>query len=206
MKNVCIVDDHAVVIEALKMILDSVDDIVVVGTFVNAEDFIDNYPQMKPDITIIDIDLPRMSGIDAIVAIKSLYKDAKFLVLTNYADDELLFNALRAGANGYLLKKQSLEDVSNAIEAIYGGGAPMTSEIAKKVVNYFHRNTVFDALYQLTEKEKQVLQFLVNGLLYKEIANEMLVTIDAIKKHTQNIYEKLQVRTRSEAIKKYLTN
>jgi DNA-binding NarL/FixJ family response regulator len=206
MKSICIVDDQGIVLEALKSILSEMPDMLVIGTFTTAEDFINQYPDLKPDLTIMDIDLPGISGIEAMLVTKVVYPNAKFLMLTNYDDDARLFSALKSGADGYLLKKDSFEHIAEAIDSVYDGGAPMTSEIAKKVIHYFHRSTPFDKFYQLTDKEKKVLQYLVDGLLYKEIANEMSVTIDAIKRHTKNIYEKLQVRTRSEAIKKFLTS
>lgn len=208
MKTVCIVDDQSLVLDALKLIFEEAGNTLLIGSFSNAEDFIDQYETLRPDVTIMDLDLPGMSGIEAIITIKLNYPHAKFLVLSNYGDDERLFKTLKAGAEGYLLKKTSFEDIPDAIEEIYNGGAPMTPEIARKVIAYFqrHNQNSVGKFQKLTEKETIVLQLLSDGLLYKEIAEKMSVGIDAIKKHTQHIYEKLQVQTRSEAIKKYLTS
>ena len=127
------------------------------------------------------------------------------MVLTVFNDDEKVFTALKAGAGGYLLKKHSFDYLVENIRELHGGGAPMSPEIAKKVIEYFRNDHNNVLLNKLTEKEKVVLHMLVDGFLYKEIADKLNVTIDAIKKHAHNIYEKLQVRTRSEAIKKYLS-
>jgi DNA-binding NarL/FixJ family response regulator len=207
MTTICIVDDQHLILDALKVIFEESGNLTLIGSFNSAEAFIENYEILKPDITIMDLDLPMMSGIDAIITIKVTYPEAKFLILSNYDDDERLFNSLKAGAVGYLLKKESLENLPEAIALIHQGGAPMTPEIARKVIAYFHKynENSLGKFQQLTEKEKLVLELLSDGLLYKEIADKMSVGIDAVKKHAQHIYEKLQVHTRSEAIKKYLT-
>lgn len=205
MINICIVDDQKLILDTIASIIEQSSDIDVLATFSNGEAFIEEYNSYKPDLTLIDIDLPGMSGIEAIFTIKSSYPRAKFLVLTVYNDDEKVFKALKAGAGGYLLKKDSFDYLVENIRGINEGGAPMSPEIAKKVIEYFRNDNSSVILNKLTEKEKVVLQMLVDGFLYKEIADKLNVTIDAIKKHTHNIYEKLQVRTRSEAIKKYLS-
>jgi len=205
MKRICIVDDQQISLDAVSVILSTSSDIEIVGRFVSAELLINQYDEIQPDITIMDLDLPGVTGIEAIMILKSSYSHAKFLVLTNYSDDEKIFNALRAGAAGYLLKKDAYANLELAITSILDGGAPMTPEIAKKVINYFQKTNDLNDFYSLTEKEKIILEYLVDGYLYKEIAAKLSVTIDAIKKHTPNIYQKLQVRSRSEAIKKYFS-
>ena len=206
MKTICIVDDQQIAIDAIRLILRDSPSISIIGTFTIAEDLINVFDVLNPDVSLIDLDLPGISGIEAITFLKSAFPSAKLLVLTNYNDDEKIFNALRAGADGYLLKKDALANLEAAILSLFDGGAPMTPEIARKVILHFQKQPGSMELTKLTEKEKIVLQLLVDGLLYKEIASKMNVTIDAIKKHTQRIYEKLQVRTRSEAIRKFLTN
>jgi len=207
-KRICIVDDQPIVIEALNLIFEDEENIEVVGSFTSSQAFINEYETLLPDVTIMDLDLPVMSGIEAIVTIKSNYPRAKFIVLTNYADDERLFNALKAGAAGYLLKKKSFENIVQSIESVCNGGAPMTPEIARKVVDYFrrHSNSGIGKFQHLTERETLVLQLLAEGFLYKEIAAKSFVSVDTVKKIVQRVYEKLQVHTRSEAIKKYLTS
>ncbi len=205
MKRVCIVEDQQIAIDAIKLILRDSRQLEIIGTFNVAEDFIHVYGELNPDVSLVDLDLPGISGVEAITFIKSAYPGAKMLVLTNFNDEEKIFNALRAGADGYLLKKDALNNLESSILSLFDGGAPMTAEIARKVILHFQKQVGSHEFTTLTEKEKIVLQLLVDGLLYKEIADQMQVGIDAIKKHTQKIYEKLQVRTRSEAIRKFLT-
>lgn len=205
MKRICIVEDQQIAIDAIKLILRDSEQLEIIGTFNVAEDFIHVYGELNPDVSLVDLDLPGISGVEAITFIKSAYPGARMLVLTNFNDEEKIFNALRAGADGYLLKKDALNNLESSILSLFDGGAPMTAEIARKVILHFQKQAGSHEFTTLTEKEKIVLQLLVDGLLYKEIADQMQVGIDAIKKHTQKIYEKLQVRTRSEAIKKFLT-
>jgi DNA-binding NarL/FixJ family response regulator len=205
MITVCIVDDQKVMSQTLEAIAADSNDISCIGTFFNAESFINEFENLNPDITLMDIDLPGMSGIDAILTIKARFPKAKFLVLTVFNDDEKVFKALKAGAGGYLLKKYSFDYLLEEITELHHGGAPMSPEIARKVINYFQNDKGIAHFSRLTERERAVLQMIVDGFLYKEIAAKLDVSIDAIKKHAHNIYEKVHVRTRSEAIKKYLS-
>ncbi len=205
MITVCIVDDQKVIAEALQLIIQQSDHIALLGTFHNAEAFIEAFDELRPDITLMDIDLPGISGIDAILHIKSGYPGARFLILSVFNDDEKVFTAIKAGAGGYLLKKDSFDLLLQNITELHDGGAPMSPEIARKVIGFFQRRNNTSHLIKLTEKEKIVLQLIVDGFLYKEIAEKQGVTVDAIKKHAHNIYEKLHVRTRSEAVKKFLS-
>jgi DNA-binding NarL/FixJ family response regulator len=204
MITVCIVDDQHIMLETLETLISDSEDIKCIGCFPNAESFIEEYENLMPDITLMDIDLPGLSGIDAILVVKSNYPSAKFMVLTVFNDEEKIFKALKVGAGGYLLKKNSFEFLLDQIKELHSGGAPMSPEIARKVINYFQKSG--NKFAKLSEKEKAVLEMIVDGFLYKEIAASLGVTLDTIKKHAHNIYEKLQVRTRSEAIKKYLSN
>lgn len=206
MITICIVDDQKIMSQTLQTIADDSDNISCIGTFANAESFISAYEELMPDVTLMDIDLPGISGIEAIFTIKSKYPQAKFLVLTVFNDDEKVFKAIKAGAGGYLLKKQSFDYLIEDITELHNGGAPMSPEIARKVISYFQRDEEKSQLSQLTEKERIVLELIVDGFLYKEIAAKLSITIDGVKKHAHNIYEKLHVRTRSEAIKKFLSS
>lgn len=207
MKTVCVVDDQPIVHKAMQTVFEEVAHLNLIGSFNNAEQFIEEFEILRPDVTIMDLDLPGMSGIEAISAIKINFPSANFLVVSNYDDDERLFKSLEAGAVGYLLKRVFFDDIPQAIDLIFQGGVPMTPEIARKVIVYFHKRSgiVLEGLQKLTQREKLVLELLSDGLLYKEIAEKLLVGIDAIKKHTQHIYGKLHVQTRSEAIRMYLT-
>lgn len=205
MITICIVEDQDIILQTLEIILSDSEEVTCIGSFANAEDFIEQYHELRPDVVLMDIDLPGMSGIEAILTIKSKYTGARFLVLTVFNDDEKVFKALKAGAGGYLLKKYSYDELVRNIIELFNGGAPMSQEIARKVVKYFQRDNGLQQFNHLTEKERRVLEMIVNGFLYKEIASQLEVTIDTIKKHAHNIYEKLHVRTRSEAIRKYLS-
>lgn len=206
MKSVCIVDDQQISLDAVNMILKDSLELKVIGVFTSAETLIQQFDNLQPEITIVDLDLPGLSGIEAIMLLKSSYPTSKFLVLTNYSDDGRLFDAFRAGADGYLLKKEAYNDLETSLMSILDGGAPMTPEIARRVILHFQKQTSVNSFNNLTDKEKVVLQLLVDGLLYKEISVKMNLSIDMVKRSTRSIYEKLQVRTRSEAIRKFFTN
>jgi len=203
MKTLCVVDDQQISLDAVNIILKNSLLVEIIGVFTSAEMLISQFDELQPEITIVDLDLPGVSGIEAIMLLKSNYPKSKFLVLTNHSDDGRLFDAFRAGADGYLLKKDAYSNLETAIISVFDGGAPMTPEVARKVIYHFQKQMGANNFLTLTEKEKNVLQLLVDGLLYKEIAAEMGLSLDSIKKHAHNIYEKLRVRTRSEAIRKF---
>ncbi len=203
--TVCIVEDQHIFRQTVEDILNASSTVACIGSFGNAESLIEKFDELQPDVTVMDIDLPGISGIDAIFTMKSAHPAARFLVLTVFKDDEKVFKALKAGAGGYLLKKSSFDQLLEKIRELYHNGAPMSPEIARKVIDYFQQPNEKQQLDELTEKERIVLSLIVDGFLYKEIAVQLGVTIDAIKKHAHNIYEKLQVRNRSEVVRKYLS-
>lgn len=206
MKTVCIVDDQLIALDAMKLILEEADDIELIGIFSSIEEFISEYDILLPDVTVIDLDFPTISGSEAIRAIRLKYPRARFLVLTNFDDDKKLMDALKAGATGYLLKKCSLDNLVASIETVFKGGSPLSPGLIEKIIIYLqHFERTGWKFKNLTQKELMILQFLAEGLLYKEIADKLSLSIDSIKKYAQHIYEKLEVHTRSEAIKKYYT-
>ncbi|MBS1914914.1 MAG: response regulator transcription factor [Bacteroidetes bacterium] len=205
MIKVCFVEDSPVSHRALKVLMQESKKIDLVGMYSNAESFLAEYPFIRPDIVVVDLQLPGISGLDAICTIKAEFPDSRFLVLTAHEEEEMIFKALRAGAGGYILKKNSFNNIAEEIISFYEGGAPLTPLVASKIIHYFQQDKGYNLGNKLTEKEKDILKMIVDGLLYKEIASQKSISIDGIKKHVSNIYEKLQVRTRSEAIKKYFT-
>ncbi|MXS72274.1 response regulator [Flavobacteriaceae bacterium W22] len=207
--KIAFVEDNNLFYQSLKLLLLESEEFDIVGMFSNAESLIKDFPYILPEIVLMDINLPGMSGVEAVSIIKKNYPETKLIILTVLEDDDNVFNSLKAGADGYLLKRDSLEKITEKILLIQEGGAPITSSIAKKIVDYFKtendRNSILE-INTLTPRELEVLNHISNGLLNKEIADKLFLSIDAIKKIAQSIYEKLQVRNRGEAIKKYLDN
>jgi len=156
--------------KAIKTILQESPLLDLVGMYSNAESFINEYAFMRPDIVLVDIQLPGMSGIEVIYTVKAEFPEAKFIVLTVSDDAETIFKTLKAGAGGYLLKKNSFENLVEEIVLFSEGGAPITPVIAAKIINYFKQDNVSNITKKLTEKEKDILELIVQGNLYKEIA------------------------------------
>ncbi|RZL44198.1 MAG: response regulator transcription factor [Pedobacter sp.] len=204
MLTLCIVEDDSITSEAISNILNNLPNYTLAGIYSNAEDYINDFLFVKPDITLMDITLPGITGIQATAKIKQTYPFAKIIMLTNHEENEELFNALKAGADGYVLKKESFEKLPDALDTLKEGGAALTPLIAKKIMDYFNKMEHHSEINTLTDKEKIVLKLIADGLLYKEIADAMNLSLDSIKKYASSIYQKLHVRTRSEAIKKYL--
>lgn len=202
--KIAFVEDNHLFYQALKLLLFDSEQFDIVGMFSNAESFIKDFPYINPEIVLMDINLPGMRGLEAVSIIKKDSPNTKLIILTVLEDDENIFNALKAGADGYLLKRDSLEKLTENIMVIKSGGAAITPSIAKKIIDYFKSGSSTNSeIETLSERELDVLNHISNGLLNKEIADKLFLSVDAIKKNTQNIYQKLQVRNRSEAIKKY---
>jgi DNA-binding NarL/FixJ family response regulator len=168
----------------------------------DAESAIDHIVAMQPDIVVMDINLPGMNGIECLRKIKKDCLDTQFIMFTIYEDDEHLFDALEAGASGYILKKASQQKILDSLEELYNGGAPMSTSIARKVINRFKEPEVKDVL-NITEREKEILILLSKGLLYKEIGEQLHITTGTVKQHIHKIYEKMHVQNRTEAINKF---
>jgi DNA-binding NarL/FixJ family response regulator len=201
--SVSIVEDLHEVSEAIERLIKQSKQFVWINGYSNAEQAEKDIPLHPPDIVIMDINLPGMSGIDCIHRIKEKCPTTQFMMFTIYEDDEKVFEALKAGAHGYLLKKTPKEKLLEALEELYNGGSPMSTHIARKVIEAFEKkNQPSEDSFQLTNKEKQVLQLLVKGFLYKEIADQLHLTRNTIKQHIHHIYEKLHVQNRTEAINK----
>jgi DNA-binding NarL/FixJ family response regulator len=178
-------------------------EVQLAGSWRDAETAIKEVPGILPDVILMDIQLPGLNGIECIRRLKKDCPNIQFLVLTVFGEDEKIFEALKAGASGYLLKSSSPEAIINAIKEIHNGGSPMSPGIARKIIQFFHE-PLFERSYTIfTEREKQVLELMSQGKLVKEIAAELFVTSHAIKKHVKNIYQKMQVQNKVEAVMKW---
>jgi len=201
--TVSIVEDLDEVREAFQRLISQSEKFSFVEGFNNAEQAEKNIPLQPPDIVLMDINLPGMSGIECISRIKDKCNGTQFMMFTIYEDDEKVFEALKAGAHGYLLKKTPKEKLLEALEELHNGGSPMSTNIARKVIEAFEKkNQLPEELNDLTNKEKQILELLAKGFLYKEIAVQLNSTRNTIKQHIHHIYEKLHVQNRTEALNK----
>ncbi len=205
--TVCIVDDNNELRQALEEIISMSDGYKCIGAMSNANDAIAKLPIIKPDVVLMDINLGNNeTGIDCVRELKPRMPSTNFMMCTVYEEDEKIFEALRAGASGYILKKTAPAKMLEAIRELNEGGAPMSSQIARKVVFAFQgKNTSVNqpVLSELSNREKEILEHLSRGLMYKEIAAELFISPETVRKHVYHIYEKLHVSNRVEAVNKY---
>lgn len=176
-------------------------DMLLLSSSSNGIDAMQAIKNAQPDIVIMDINMPGMNGIDCIRKIKDDCPGTHFMIFTIYENDEKIFDALSAGASGYLLKKTPPEKIVEAIKELYEGGSPMSTNIARKVINHFKETKKPDH-ESLTNKENEILNLLAKGFLYKEIAGQLSITTGTVTQHIHNIYEKLHVTNKTEAINK----
>ena len=201
--KVSIVEDLDEVREGLAGLIRSDKELLLLDTFENAESAIKTIPSNCPDIVIMDINLPGMSGIDCIRKVKDKCRNTQFMMFTVYENDEKVLEALQAGATGYLLKKTEPQRILESIKELSSGGSPMSSNIARKLVNVFFNSKRPGRKEILTDRENEVLQLLADGLLYKEIADKLFIAHGTVRQHIHNIYEKLHVQNRTEAVNKF---
>lgn len=196
-------EDNPQLREGLTMLLNGSDGFEVVGAFKNCNNVEDEVEAFAPDVILMDIDMPGTNGIEGLKRIRRVNTDVKVLMLTVFDDNKNVFEAVRSGANGYVLKKTPPARLIEYITEANSGGAPMTSSVATQVLKMFSdMNSQQGVNYHLSEREKQVLQLLVNGYSYKMIASEMFISIDTVRSHIKKIYEKLHVNSKSEAVAK----
>lgn len=205
MITVSIVEDHVGTRKSLENLLAEAPDFRLLDAYPTGEEALRGMTASPPDVALVDINLPGMSGIDCVRILKGQFPALKILMLTTYEESELIFNSLRAGASGYLLKKMAPVELIQAIEQVHTGGAPMSMQVARKVVDHFHqiRQTASE-VEKLTPREQETLALLAKGFLYKEIGDKLGVTVNTVKRHLHAIYEKLHVQSRTEATAKYL--
>jgi NarL family two-component system response regulator LiaR len=203
--KICIVEDNKDFREAICLIISITDGYELLGCYENAETAIQFFANSLPDAVMVDINLPGKSGIELVALLKQKYPEIHFLMCTTYDDDEKIFDSLRVGASGYILKSDGPIKIIEAMTEIFEGGSPMTSSIARKVVTSFSLNNEKNKSTQLlTNREIEILSLLTKGMLNKEVAEQLFISTGTVKKHIQNIYEKLHVNTIIEAVNKYL--
>jgi DNA-binding NarL/FixJ family response regulator len=200
---ISIVEDQRDVRESFAEWLGNAPGLRCVGTHASAEEALRNIPAENPDVVLMDINLPGMNGIQCVARLKERLAKTQILMLTTYDQGDLIFDSLRAGASGYLLKNMPREELVRAVEQVHAGGAPMSLQIARKVINYFHRVKDSESeLEQLTQREHEILQLLAKGYLYKEIADRLAISMSTVRTHIGAVYEKLHVHSRTEAAMK----
>ena len=203
--NVSIVEDSDQVRGTLARLINRAEGFHCLSQHPNAEDAIKVLPAQPPDVVLMDINLPGMNGVECVRRLKQLIPKLQVVMLTVYEDTENIFNALAAGATGYLLKRTPRAELLAAIQEVYGGGSPMTTHIARKVVQSFQQTgPSSQPTENLSPREQEVLDCLSKGFLYKEIADKLGISYETVHTYIRRIYEKLQVRTRTEAVAKFL--
>ena len=203
--TVSIVEDDAGVRDGLVRLLGRAKDFRCLGAYPSAEAALRELPSARPDVVLMDINLPGMNGVECVRKLKVEAPSTQMVMLTVYENPDHIFEALAAGASGYLLKQTPPAELLAAVREVHGGGAPMSSQIARKVVQSFRESDpVADPAARLTEREAELLSYLTKGYANKEIADRMAITVPTVRTHLRNIYEKLHVRSRTEAAVKYM--
>jgi DNA-binding NarL/FixJ family response regulator len=205
MVNVAIIEDNNTIREGLAALINGTTDYQCIGAFPECETFLEKLPDLNVDVALMDIQLPGISGIEGVKEAKKIDPDINILMLTIYEESNVVFEALCAGACGYLVKKTPPSRLLDAIREVHEGGSPMSSHIARQVINVFQEMKTpkqDESEYMLSERETQVLFFLGEGNNYQEIANELFISVDTVRHHIRNIYKKLHVHSQSEAVAK----
>ena len=208
--RVAIVEDRAEVREGLAALIDASDGFSCIARFGDAESFLDGIApttgdQPDLDVALMDIGLPGMNGIEAVRRLRRERPDVQAMMLTVYEDDEYVFEALRSGATGYVLKTTPPAELLDALRSLHAGGSPMSSGIARRVVEAFHRPPIIpEDETPLTPREEEILDLLVQGFRYREIAERLFISLDTVRTHVRHVYEKMHVRSRAEAAAKVL--
>jgi DNA-binding NarL/FixJ family response regulator len=203
--TVSIVEDNEQLRGTLARVIGRGEEFVCVGQYGSAEAALENIPKEKPQVVLMDINLPGMNGVECVRKLKQQLPEVQIMMLTAYEDTENIFNSLAAGASGYMLKRTPRDELLAAIREVQRGGSPMTTHIARKVVQSFLKPVAApEPTSDLSEREREVLDLLSQGLMYKEIAEKLGISFETVRTYIRRIYEKLQVRTRTEAVAKAL--
>jgi DNA-binding NarL/FixJ family response regulator len=204
MITVGIVEDHQTARAGLETMINLSPDCRCVCACASAEEALRRMVELRPEVILMDIQLPGMSGVDCVAKLKELLTGSQIIMVTVYEDPDRIFRALRAGASGYLLKRSAAEQVLGAIREVHSGGAPMSAEIGRKVVAYFQNQTASTAeVATLSTREREVLELVTHGFANKEIADRLGVSVEAVRWHLKHIYHKLHVHSRTEAALKF---
>jgi len=205
--RVAIVEDDAGVRETLKTIVQKAPNLSFDGAYASAEAAFEPILSNRPDVALVDINLPGKSGITLVAELKARRPKLLVMMITVYEDSDQIFNSLQAGASGYLLKRSQPQEIVQAITQLQAGGAPMSAEVARKVVDFFQRRAeIASELKQLSAREMEILRELSKGYRYKEIADHLNIGIETVRTHVHHIYEKLHVESRVEAVMKFVQN
>lgn len=203
--RIVIVEDDAEIRTTLADVLGRAADLQLLATFPNGETAVVQIPQLQPDVVLMDINLTNMSGLDCVEKLKPRLPQTQFIMLTVYEDSERIFKALTVGAAGYLVKRTPPQKIIEAIHEVQEGGSPMTPQIARRVVQHFrHIPENASELAKLSPREKEILEQLAKGFLYKEIVDNLGISLDTVRTYIRGIYTKLHVHSRTEAVLKYL--
>jgi len=207
--SISIVEDNDKLRGTLAKVIGRTEGFRFATDYASAEDALADLPQVKPDVVLMDINLPGLNGVECVRKLKPLLPHTQVMMLTVYEDTANIFNALAAGASGYMLKRTPTKELVEAIREMQRGGSPMTTHIARLVVQSFQKpaaapTATSKELAELSEREQQVLDLLAQGLIYKEIAEKLAISYETVHTYIRRIYEKLQVRTRTEAVAKFL--
>lgn len=202
--KVAVFEDNKKLLESLELLINASEGMRCTGAFLNADDLVQKMQQAKPDVVLMDINMPGVSGLDAVRIINEKFPDTRILMQTVFDDSDKIFAAICAGASGYLLKRATPQKMIEAIHETYSGGAPMTPSVASKVLQMFKllNGVQKNELIYLSAREKEILSLLVKGRSYKVIAATCFISIDTVSTHIRHIYEKLHVHSKSEAVAK----
>jgi DNA-binding NarL/FixJ family response regulator len=201
--KISIVEDQPEMRESLVAWISDAPGLRCVGAHATGEEALKKIPEENPDVVLMDINLTGMNGIQCVSRLKESLPKTQVLMLTTYDEGDMIFDSLRAGANGYLLKNMPQADLVEAVQQVHAGGAPMSLQIARKVISHFHQSKKPNPeVEQLTGRELEILKLLAKGYMYKEIADQLSITMSTVRSHVCAVYEKLHVHSRSQAAKK----
>jgi DNA-binding NarL/FixJ family response regulator len=202
MMTISIFEDNDKLRDLIEMLIGSSDEFEVKGSYTNTYDILNKVIKDQPDVIIMDIDMPEHDGIEGVQIVKKKFPDVKIIMHTVFDDDDRLFTCLSYGADGYILKKDASSSLFNAIKEVLAGGAPMSAGIATRVLQTFRKVEKPKNEYNITEREKQILELLTRGFSYRMIGIECSISIETVRRHLKNIYHKLHVQCGTEAVAK----